>query len=89
MLKVRLFQRGLEWVDRLQSLRQQVQLKAEALDEELRQLNEVWLSPPPPDSPGRAALLALGRIEEIYRVLSYVERWTAQIQERVVQLASL
>ena len=31
--------------------------------------------------------LPLDRLEQIYRALSYVGRWTEQIQERAVQLA--
>jgi hypothetical protein len=32
--------------------------------------------------------LPLERLEQIYRAMSYVSRWMAQIQERVVQLAT-
>jgi DnaJ-domain-containing protein 1 len=87
MLKVRLFQQGLDWTDRLKSLQQRVQQQATALDEELRTLNQAWLSAAAVGSPERVAGLPLGRLEEIYRVLSYVSRWTGQIQERLAQLA--
>jgi hypothetical protein len=31
--------------------------------------------------------LPLERLEQLYRAMSYVARWTEQVQERIVQLA--
>ena len=53
---------------------------------ELQAMNPVWNSAPS-ESDMRRAHLPLARIEQIYRVLSYVDRWTGQLQERIVQLA--
>ena len=50
-------------------------------------MNEAWLSAPKPGAPGRREALPLERLEQIYRTLSYIFRWSAQIQERIVQLA--
>jgi hypothetical protein len=87
MLRVRVFQQGLDWVGRLKALREQVKAKAEGLEDGLRLLNEDWETAPPPGDPARAAALPLGRLEELYRALSYVSRWTGQIEERLAQLA--
>lgn len=89
MLKVQLFQQGLEWGAKLKALQERVHARAASLEEELAGMNAVWAAAPSVGSPERAGRLPLARLEEVYRVLSYVARWTEQIQERVVQLASL
>jgi hypothetical protein len=87
LLKVQMFQRTSEWTDRLNELQQNVNLMRDGLVGELQTMNRAWESAPDPGSPGRPAALPLERLEQIYRVFSYVSRWTEQIQERVVQLA--
>lgn len=89
VLKVRMFERGMEWVGRLRGLQESVRRKGAALEEELRGMNAAWEAAPVEGSGERAGVLPLGRLEEIYRVLSYVARWTEQIQERVVRLAAV
>jgi DnaJ-domain-containing protein 1 len=88
LLKVQMFERGMEWTDKLQALQQHINAKRDELAAELQQMNGVWESAPPAGSPNRAAALPLERLEQIYRVFSYIARWTEQVQERVVQLAS-
>jgi curved DNA-binding protein CbpA len=88
LLKVQMFERGMEWTDKLQGLQQRINAKRDELTAELQQMNAIWDSAPPVGSPQRAAALPLERLEQIYRVFSYIARWTEQIQERVVQLAA-
>lgn len=78
LLKVQMFQRGMEWTDKLSAIQQHVNGKRDELFAELQSMNAAWES---------GATKPLERLEQIYRVLSYVTRWTEQIQERVVQLA--
>jgi hypothetical protein len=87
LLKVQLFQKGMEETEALQALLKGVNVKREELLTELQGMNAAWESAPPVGAPQRAAALPLARLEEIYRVLSYTSRWTEQIQERLVQLA--
>ncbi|MEO5802406.1 MAG: hypothetical protein ABIR24_02665 [Verrucomicrobiota bacterium] len=87
LLKVQLFERGQEWTDKLNALQQKINLKRDELSNELRELNSVWQSAPPIGSPNRAAALPMERLEQIYRIYSYIARWSEQIQERVVQLS--
>jgi hypothetical protein len=87
MLKLQVMREGLEWADQLQVLQGRVRSKQEELETELRQMNPVWERAPETGTPGRAATLPLERLEQIYRGLSYVARWTEQLQERIVQLA--
>jgi curved DNA-binding protein CbpA len=87
MLKVRLFERGLEWTDQLLNLQANLRSKQNVLDAELRSLNPVWMDAPPIGDPARGPRLPLGRLEELYRLSSYLGRWNEQIQERVVRLS--
>lgn len=89
MLKVQLFQQGLEWGTRLRALQEKIHAQAAGLEGELAGMNDLWRSAPAPGTPERASRLPLVRLEEIYRVFSYIARWTEQVQERVVQLASI
>ncbi|MEP6663588.1 MAG: hypothetical protein ABJC04_07980 [Verrucomicrobiota bacterium] len=87
MLKVQLFERGQEWTDQLNALQQKINLKRDELSSELKNLNSIWKSAPAIGSPDRRVALPLERLEQIYRVFSYIARWSEQIQERVVQLS--
>ena len=88
LLKVQMFERGMEWTDKLQALQQRINAKRDELTGELQQMNAVWESAPAVGSPERIAVLPLERLEQIYRVFSYIARWSEQVQERNVQLAT-
>jgi curved DNA-binding protein CbpA len=89
LLKVQMFERGMEWTDKLQALQQRINARRDELATELQQMNSIWESAPPIGSPERAAALPLERLEQIYRVFSYIARWSEQIQERNVQFATM
>ena len=88
MLKVQMFERGMEWTDKLQALQQNINAKRDELTSELQQMNAVWEAAPPAGAPDRAGKLPLERLEQIYRVFSYIARWSEQTNERLVQLAT-
>lgn len=81
LLQVKFFERGQEFDDKLQALRQRVGALNDRLNEELKRIDDAWQSGREP----RATLLP--RLEELYRLFSYFARWTAQIQERSVRLS--
>ena len=85
--KVALFEQGMEWIDKLNALQQRINGKRDELEVELKNLNPVWQAAPGLGAPGRREALPLERLEQLYRVFSYIARWTEQIQERVVQLS--
>lgn len=87
MLRLGRMRAGLEWVERLLALQTRINAKRDALLSEVQALNPVWVEAPPIGAADRVKRLPLERLEEIYRVLSYVVRWTGQIQERLTQLA--
>jgi DnaJ-domain-containing protein 1 len=78
LLKVQLFEKGMEWTDKLNGLQQKINAKRDELFAELQTMNAAWET---------GSALPLERLEQIYRILSYVARWTEQIQERIVQLS--
>ena len=87
LLKVRLFESGLEWGDKLRKLQEMVQQRQMALTERLAALNGAWESAPPPGDARRPPALPLRALDEAYRSASFLARANQQIQERIVQLA--
>ena len=82
LLQVTFFERGHQFADKLQALRQRVNSLNERLVDELKhKIDADW----PSVEENRAAQFQ--RLEEIYRLLSYFARWTSQIQERVVRVS--
>ncbi len=86
LLKVQVMEKALDFTDRIHALQQRLAAARDALEGELQPLNATWDKAPPLNSPGRADALPLARVEEIYRALSFLSRWSAQLQERAVEL---
>jgi curved DNA-binding protein CbpA len=78
LLQVQLFERGQDGVEKLGALRQTIVVRRDALLLELEPMNAAW---------EMSAARPLERLQEIWRLLSFYERWLAQIQERVVKLS--
>ena len=74
LLLVNLFEEGQALSERLMNLRQDVASRQEQFVAELKQLNGNWEQ-------------NLDRLQEIQQTLSYLHRWSAQLQERIVQLS--
>ncbi len=83
LLQVQLFERAQEWVERLRVLQARLAGLYDKLVEELKSLDALWTSKY--RSGERTALLS--RLEELYRLFGYFNRWNGQIQERIVQLS--
>lgn len=78
LLQVQFFERGQDWVERLGTLRETISPRRDALLEELKALDGGWAAAMPKPTQ---------RLLEIWRLLSFYERWLGQIQERVAQLS--
>lgn len=78
LLQVQLFERGQDWIEKLSAVRQTISARREPLVAELKALKTVW---------GADAPKPLDRLQDIWRLLSFYDRWLVQIQERVVQLS--
>ena len=87
LLKVQMFQRGMDWTDKLQALLQSLHLRRADLEKALQSMNAAWESAPKPGDGHRSTSLPLGQLEQTYRALSYLSRWTSQLNERIVQLS--
>jgi DnaJ-domain-containing protein 1 len=80
LLQVRLFERAQEWIERLNLLQRKLNEWHENLTNELKSLDEKWSVA---DTTHRDIL---PKLEELYRLFGYFNRWNSQIQERIVQL---
>ncbi len=78
MLKARRFVEQMTWTDKLTQLQSKIGTLAAGLEGELKEMTEAQAQGSP---------LPLVRLEEIYRSLSYIQRWNEQIREKIVQLA--
>ena len=81
LLQVQLFERGQDWVEKLNLLQRKLNELCEKLMIELKSLDALWTSA---DAVSRREILP--KLEELYRLFGYFNRWNSQIQERVVQL---
>ena len=79
LIKVQLFERGMDWTETLGKLQQQVNARRDGLVDALKASDTTWSSPTKP--------AALARLENLYRLFSYYDRWLAQLQERSAQLS--
>ncbi len=83
LLQVQLFERAQEWVERLRALQTRLARLYDQLVEELKSLDRLWTAKTQPG--GRTS--ELNRLEELYRLFSYFNRWNGQIQELIVELS--
>jgi curved DNA-binding protein CbpA len=82
LVQVQLFERGQDWVEKLNVLQRKLNDLREKLTGELKSLDEKWIAA---DANSRRELLP--KLDELYRLFGYFNRWNSQILERVVQLS--
>ena len=82
LLQVQLFERGQEWVEKLQGLQRKLNALREHLVSRLKTLDQKWIV-----FNADARLVLLPKLEDLYRLFGYFNRWSNQIQERIVQLS--
>jgi DnaJ-domain-containing protein 1 len=85
LLQVQMFERGQVLIEQLRDFQQTLASKCDKLLSELREIDAAWDSSGDGQSPGQRALT--GQLENLCRLLSYFDRWMAQLQERMVQLS--
>jgi curved DNA-binding protein CbpA len=81
LLQVQGFERSQAWIEKLEALRKKLDGLRGRLLEELKAADEQWMGA---ETGGRGD--ALAKLEELYRLFSYFNRWHKQIQERALQL---
>ena len=82
LVQVQLFERGQDWVEKLNGLQRKLNELREKSSRELKALDAEWISA---DAVSRREILP--KLEELYRLFGYFNRWNNQIQERVVQIS--
>jgi hypothetical protein len=82
LLQVRFFEESLGWTERLEALQHQVEERRGELLDAVRALDARW----PRSGADRPAPGLLDELETLHRVLSYVTRWSAQLQDRLTRL---
>lgn len=82
LLLVQLFQRGQNWIDKLNTLQKELNKLADQVTNEIKSLDEQWMEATP-----EAHRELLPKLEELYRLLGYLNRWNSQIQERITRIA--
>ncbi len=83
LLQVQLFERAQEWVEQLNLLQRKLKEWRDKLTDELKLLDKQWSAAGADGAHGGI----LPKLEELYRLFSYGNRWSGQIQERIVQLS--
>ena len=82
LIQVQLFGRGQDWVEKLNGLQGKLNALRARLTEELKSLDEQWIA-----TGINSRREILPRVEEVYRLFGYFNRWHSQLQERVVLLS--
>lgn len=87
LLKVRQFQQGMVWTERLTTANQPLLATIEEIRRNTAEWNSLWDSAPAIGSAERAAALPLAALEDAFRRISFLTRWQAQLRERIARLA--
>jgi DnaJ-domain-containing protein 1 len=82
LLQVQLFERGQDWVEKLNELQRKLNELRTKLTGELKSFDAQWIL-----AAATSRREILPKLEELYRLFGYFNRWHSQIQERVVQLS--
>ena len=78
MLKVQLMERALEQATAIQSLQEELRGRIGLIEDRLQILSRDWTEPP--------SVAGLNSLKECAAALGFLDRWTAQLQERVGSL---
>ena len=87
LIKVQMFERGMEWIEQLNHLASKLDTHLSTLVAKLVVMNDLWEKAPPLGDADRAEALELDQLEQIYRSLSFVSKWIAQLRERILCLS--
>lgn len=82
LLQIQMFERAQEWIEKLKITQKKLTGLSDKLIAELQSLDLQWMAG---DIHTRRALLA--DLEKLYRLFSYINRWSAQVHERIVRLS--
>lgn len=78
LLQVQLFSRGQAMAEKIAGLRQPIAERRDELLATIKELDAKWNESP---------VKPVNQLQEIWRLLSFYERWLAQLQERTVKIS--
>ena len=84
LLQVGLFERSQAHIDQIKAVQQQIDSRYVELVQEIRKLDDEWVAHLI-ETNVRKTLLP--RLENVYRLLSYFDRWREQLRERLTRLS--
>jgi curved DNA-binding protein CbpA len=82
LLKVQIFERAQQWIERMRETQQRVTQSGNALLEEIRALDSGWENISASEKQNR-----LIRLQEIAGLLNYSKKWNAQLEEKILRLS--
>jgi DnaJ-domain-containing protein 1 len=82
LLQVQLFEQAQNWIEKLNALQKKLNALREKNLAELKSLDEKWIFA---EENFRRELLP--NLEGLYRLFGYFNRWSSQIQDRILQLS--
>lgn len=85
LLQVGIFQQAQEHIQNLRATMDQIESRRQVLLVRLSELDAEWTARSVPGAAIPAELLQ--KLEELYRLFSYCNRWTEQLQERLTRLS--
>jgi len=85
LLRLQLFERGQEWTEKLMALQKKINSWRDELISQLKAIDAEWQGDQDSESEEHGRLLGL--LGKHSQLLGYFGRWSAQIQERIVQLS--
>src|ERR1051326_5074919 len=83
LLRLQLFERGQEWTEKLMELQKKINSWREELIRRFKTIDAEWVR----SGESEEHQKLLGILERHCQLLGYFGRWSAQIQERIVQLS--
>jgi curved DNA-binding protein CbpA len=86
LLKLQLFEQGQEWTEKLMMLQKKINSWREGLIGRLKAIDAEWEKSGVSGAP-EARRELLGLLQEHCQLLGYFGKWSAQIQERIVQIS--
>ena len=89
MLRVLQFEKALAWTDQVQDLQNRIAVAVRELESQARGLNSAWHDAPPPGDSERASRLPLQHLQRLAAALGFLEKWNAQLSEKLSRLANV
>jgi hypothetical protein len=88
LFRAQIFEQSLQWTTTLKQLQAELADNRLVLESDLKALNRNWETASPIGTPDRRKELPLDRLEHLYRELSFNLRWSSQIGERLLRIAT-